>query len=259
MSALEFHGKRALVTGGTKGMGEAVVRLLAQRGATVIATARQLPASPLAGVCYLQADVATPEGAGTVVKTVERDFGVLDLLVNNVGGSSAPGGGALALTDADWEAAIQTNLMAAVRLDRAFLPRMVAQGSGAIVHITSIQRRLPLYESTVAYAAAKAALANYSKALANEFGPRGIRINAVAPGFIETTAASALIEQMALHRNVGDDEARGALMESLGGIPLGRPGSPGDVAEVVAFLLSSRAAFVQGAAYVVDGGTLPTV
>ena len=158
MNAPEFHNKRALVTGGTKGIGESIVRLLAQRGATVITSARKAPANPLAGVRYLQADVATLEGANAVVDVIKREFGGLDLLVNNVGGLSAPTGGALALTDTDWKGPIQTNLMSAVTIDRAFLPRMVAQGSGAIVHITSIQRRFPLYESTVAYAAQKPCL-----------------------------------------------------------------------------------------------------
>src|SRR5678815_3982455 len=120
-----------------------------------------------------------------------------DILINNVGGSTAPGGGFAALTDDDWDAALSGNLLCAVRLDRGLLPGMLERGSGVIIHISSIQRSLPLHESTLAYAAAKAALTNYSKGLSKEVGPKGVRVNSVAPGFIETTAAEALIDRLA--------------------------------------------------------------
>jgi NAD(P)-dependent dehydrogenase (short-subunit alcohol dehydrogenase family) len=136
---------------------------------------------------------------------------------------------------------------------------MVKQGSGVIIHISSIQRRLPLFEATLAYAAAKAALTNYSKGLSNEFGSKGVRINTVAPGFIETSAATALIERLAKNAGTNYDAARQGLMDSLGGIPIGRPGRPEEVAELVAFLASDRAASITGSEYVIDGGTIPTI
>src|SRR5437867_12252687 len=175
----EFGGKRALVTGGTKGMGEAIVRRLAAGGARVATTARSPLPEGQAPELFVQADISTRGG--------------VDILVNNVGGSSAPGGGVLALGDEDWQDTINANLFAAVRLDRGLLPGMLERGSGVIIHITSIQRRLPLFEATLAYAAAKAALTTYSKGLSKEVGPKGVRVNTVAPGFIETTAAQRLV------------------------------------------------------------------
>ena len=253
----EFTGRRVLVTGGTQGMGEAIVRRLAAGGATVATTARSPAESPVG--LFIQADVSTREGTDAVIRDVLARLGGVDVLVNNVGGSSAPGGGVLALGDEDWQRALDTNLLAAVRLDRGLLPGMLKQGSGVIIHISSIQRRLPLYEATLAYAAAKAALTTYSKGLSKEVGPRGIRVNTVAPGFIETTAAQRLIARLADQAGTDAETARQGLIDTLGGIPIGRPGRPDEVAELVAFLASDRAASIHGSEYVIDGGTVPAV
>jgi NAD(P)-dependent dehydrogenase (short-subunit alcohol dehydrogenase family) len=255
----ELSGKRALVTGGTKGIGEAIVRRLRSLGARVLATARSKPKDLPAPDLFIEADLSTAKGAETVIGSVRDRVGGVDILVNNVGGSSAAGGGFAALTDADWLEALNANLLAAVRLDRALLPSMLQQGAGVIVHVSSIQRRLPLFEATLAYAAAKAALTNYSKGLSNEVGPKGVRVVSVAPGFTETTAATALIDRLAASSGTDRNGARQELIKSLGGIPLGRPASPEEVAELVAFLVSDRAASITGSEYVIDGGTMPTI
>jgi len=207
----------------------------------------------------VEADLSTAGGAEKIVSAVRDRRGGIDILIHNVGGSSAPGGGFAALTDDDWQHALNGNLLAAVRLDRGLLPLILGQGAGVIIHISSIQRRLPLYEATLAYAAAKAALSNYSKGLSNEVGPKGIRVVSVAPGFTETTAASALIDRLAANSATDRNTAREQLMQSLGGIPLGRPALPTEVAELVAFLASDRAASITGSEYVIDGGTIPTI
>ena len=255
----EFKGKRVLVTGGTKGMGEAIVRRFTLSGATVAATARSpLPHGQNPSI-FVQADIGTAEGVKKLVDRIEEAWQGLDILINCLGGSEAPNGGFRALTDDDWQRALNVNLLAAVRLNRAFLPGMIKRHSGVVIHISSIQHRLPLYDATLAYAAAKGALSTYNKGLANEVGPKGVRVNMISPGFVETSGAHGMILNLAQSRDISEDAARHEIMNMIGGIPVGRPGRPEEVAELVAFLASDRAASIHGADYVIDGGTMPTV
>lgn len=256
---LELAGMRALVTGATRGIGEAVARQLREAGAAVLTTARARSSNVASDALFVAADITTPEGCVAVATAVHDHLGGVDIIVHVLGGSSAPAGGFAVLDDAEWHRALDLNLFPAVRLDRALLPAMIDQGFGVIIHITSIQRQLPLPEATIAYAAAKAALANYSKGLSKEIGPKGIRVVRVSPGWVETEAAVGLIETLATQMDGDVSGARDALMDSLGGIPIGRPARPTEVADLVAFLASPRAAAIHGVEYVIDGGTVPTV
>src|SRR3989454_6257240 len=222
---LELEGKRALVTGGTKGVGAAVVAALREAGARVLTTARKRP-EDVSKVEFVAADVATAEGCAAVADAVRKQLGGIDILVHVVGGSSAPAGGFAVLDDGEWHKALDQNLFAAVRLDRALLPAMIEQGSGVIIHITSIQSRLPLPDATMAYSAAKAALSNYSKALSKEVSPKGVRVLRVSPGWVETDGAVGLVEEIARKNRTDYEGARKIVMDSLGGIPLGRPAKP---------------------------------
>jgi NAD(P)-dependent dehydrogenase (short-subunit alcohol dehydrogenase family) len=253
----EFSDRAALITGGTRGIGKGIADRLRAGGARVLVAARSLPADQPADDVIV-ADVATADGVAALAAVALDRVDGIDILVHNVGGSGQNEGGAAALTDDDWQSAFDQNLFAAVRLDRVIIPGMVARGSGAIVHVTSLQRHVPL-PTTMPYAAAKAALANYSKALANELAPRGIRVNNVCPGFVETEAARTMVQEIADINDVSLDEARAQIVESIGGIPTGAPGTPADVGELVAFLVSDRAAYIAGSEFVIDGGSLPTV
>lgn len=256
-NAPELLGKRALVSGGTKGVGAAVVACLMEAGADVLVSARSR-SSDMVPDRFIAADVATAEGCRTLTEAVLQRWGGVDIVVHVAGGSSAPSGGYGVLDDDLWQSALDLNLLAAVRIDRALLPAMVAQRSGVIVHVTSIQRELPLPEATLAYAAAKAALSNYSEGLSKEVSPQGVRVVRVAPGWVETDGAVGMIASIAKKRGVSTELARQAIMDSLGGIPLGRPCQPREVADLIGFLVSPRAGAITGTEVVIDGGTVPT-
>lgn len=254
----EFEEKRILVTGGTQGAGKAIAGRLKRGGAKVMVTARNpSPDAPADG--FVAADLATPEGAAKVADHVRAAWGGVDMIVHNVGGSMTPAGGFAALTDDFWQQEFSLNFFSAVRLDKHLLPGMIAQGKGVVIHIASIQRTLPLHESTLAYASAKAALTTYSKGLSNEISPKGVRVLSVSPGWINTANTAIFLQRLAETGNITVEQAKQNVMAALGGIPIGRPTEPEEVAELIAFLLSDRAACINGTEYVIDGGTVPTV
>lgn len=255
----ELKGKIALVTGGTKGIGKAIADRLAQAGATVIITARNEPTDNLYGHHFIQADLAKAEEATPVITGILQKFGTVDILINNMGGSTSPSGGFSTLTDEHWENDLRLNLLAPVRIDRAVLPTMLEKKNGVIIHISSVSGVIPIWESLGAYAVAKAALINYSKSLSKEVSPKGIRVLTVSPGMVKTETMGSYLQTLADQAGISIEESTDAAMKSLGGIPMGRMASPLDVAELVGYLVSPRASYLSGANYIIDGGTNPTV
>ena len=253
----ELEGKIALVTGGTKGIGKAIARRLAEAGAKVIVTARNRPMDST--YHFIEADLSLPADVAKVVHEINDVFGKVDILVNNMGANSYPGGGFNTLQDEHWDQALQVNLLSSVRLDRALLPKMLEQKSGVIIHISTTSSQFPIWEATMAYSSAKAALNAYSKMLASQVSGQGVRVVTVSPGLTKTEAMGTFLENLAKEANSTVEEVTNNLFGRVGGVPLGRMAAPEETAELVYFLVSPRASYITGANYAVDGGNFPVV
>lgn len=254
----ELIGKVALVTGGTKGIGKAIADELARLGATVIISARSRPdANP--EHAFIAADLTKPEDNKQLADKIINEYGALDILINNVGGTSAPAGGFSVLSDQDWEDDLQLNLLSAIKLDRALVPLMIERNSGVVIHISSLNGKLPLYASNFSYGVTKAALNNYSKALANEVASKGVRVITVSPGMVKTTAMESFLHSYGASMGKNLDETAQLVMDSLGGVPMNRLAQPEEIAHLIGFLVSPKASYITGSNVVIDGGTIPTV
>jgi NAD(P)-dependent dehydrogenase (short-subunit alcohol dehydrogenase family) len=259
---LGLAGKRAVVTGASKGIGLAITRALANEGATVVAGARhttpELDRLTEDGrVRAVRVDLATESGSSDLVSAALKS-GPLDILVNNVGAVTPRLEGFAAITDEQWLASLTLTFLAAVRTTRAALPSMLAAGRGAIVTVCSVNAFLP-DPGVIDYCAAKAALANFSKALSKEVGPRGVRVNTVSPGPVSTdlwlgdngvaatVGGSAGVDRAAVVREQEQQAATGRFT------------TPDEVADLVVLLTSERAANTTGSDFVIDGGLVSTL
>jgi len=254
----ELSGRIALVTGGTKGIGKAIADKLASNGATVVVTARK-PSEEESGHHFIAADLTDSNAITELTGKIIEKYGTLDILINNVGGTSSPSGGFQMLGDDDWNRDIELNLLASIRLDRAMVPRMIEKKSGAVVHISSLNGKIPLYQSNFSYGVMKSALNAYSKTLANEVAKHGIRVNTVSPGMVRTAAMETFLESYAQTIGKTGAEAAQQIMDGLGGVPMNRLAEPDEIANMVAFLVSDGASYITGANMLVDGGTFPAV
>lgn len=253
-----LKGQVALVTGGTKGIGKAIADRLSSIGAQVVITARSAPIENANLSHFIAADLTNPENAAAIAKEIQEKYGRLDIIVNNAGANLSPGGGFNTLSDEHWYNDWQLNFLSVVRINKLLLPLMIRQGSGVIINISTGAAKQPIWEMTMSYSSAKAALNAYSKALANELGSKGIRVNVISPGVVKTQLMLDFIENLAKSSNITADDAFKAVMDKVG-VPVGRMAEPEEIADLAAFLVSSEARYITGTNYSVDGGALPTV
>jgi NAD(P)-dependent dehydrogenase (short-subunit alcohol dehydrogenase family) len=260
---LNLTGKVAIVTGAGGGIGLAATRALLDEGALVVAGSRTTETlDALENVTAVALDLATPDGPAQLVQRAIDEHGRVDVLVNNVGAAKLRLDGFLATTDEDFEWSMQVNFYIALRTTRAVLAHMIAQGiGGAIVNVASVNSFYHPDSAVMDYGAAKAALVNLTKALSQELGPRGIRINAVSPGPVGTDfwlGPNGVAATVAKATGVDADTARESIVAGMGGIPTGRFTTPEEVATLIVLLASDRTANVTGSNYVIDGGLIKT-
>jgi NAD(P)-dependent dehydrogenase (short-subunit alcohol dehydrogenase family) len=259
---LQLADKVAVVTGASKGIGLAIVRTLVEEGARVVAGARSTDSlTGLPRVTPVAIDLAAPDAPARLVQRAVDEHGRVDVLVNNVGAVRLRLEGFLGTSDAEFEWAMQINFFAALRATRAALGPMLKQGGGAIVNVASVNAFFEPDGGVLDYGAAKAALVNLSKSLAQEFGSRGVRVNCVSPGPVSTDlwlGKQGVAATAAKAMGVDEDTARARVVASIGGFATGRFTTPEEVATLVALLASARTANVTGANYVIDGGLIKT-
>ena len=260
---LELQGKVCVVTGASKGIGLAIARAFVAEGAVVVAGARSVEnLRGIERVTSVAVDLGSRDGPGQLVKRAIDEHGHIDVLVNNVGGVRLRLKGFLSTSDEDFEWAMNINFFAAMRATRAAVTNMIGRGGGAIVNVASVNAFFQPDTGTVDYGAAKAALVNLTKALSQELGPHGIRINDVSPGPVSTDlwlGKDGVAETVAKATGTDPDTARKNILASIGGLATGRMTTPEEVATLVVMLASPRTANVTGSNYVIDGGLIKTL
>jgi len=259
---LDLQRKVAVVTGAGKGIGLAAAKALADEGAQVVAGSLHTDGlDALKGITPVAVDLSAPDGPARLVRRATDEHGRLDILVNNVGAVRMRTEGFFGTSDEDFAWALEMNFFIALRASRAALAVMAGQGGGAIVNVASVNAFFQPDAATIDYGAAKAALVNLTKTLAQEFGPRGVRVNAVSPGPVATDlwlGEHGVAETVAKATGVDADTARKTIIAGIGGFATGRFTTPEEVATLITFLASGRAANITGVNYVIDGGLIKT-